>query len=139
MNGLDVASKAVALLGTQIDPEEVVGVVQEMLGATRVNVRKTKEGGLEEKREPDWLTRKMGVQLYMDYVVGKPVQRVAVAHSNLPESEEDALNTILSSPASLEALIRTIAEQPGGRAMLHQMSMSERDRQLAAGKNMPNP
>lgn len=99
-----LSARAITYLCNEIPAQEVVQVIRDLLTA------ETPQGN------PDWRARESGVKLWMSYVIGLPIQRQEIIQHRIV-SKPDA-GKLLSTPSALEALARSLANNPEGRDKL---------------------
>ena len=85
---------------------DLIDVLREMLGATRVFVQK--DGNVIET--PDWPARDRAMRLIFEYRLGKPVQRQEIVTHNT-NSTADVVEMARQNPG-FRAALRQILEEP---------------------------
>ncbi len=99
-----VSPAVLEAINAKIEPDEIANAIREMLDATLAS-------GL-----PDWRAREIAIKTYLSYTVGLPVQRQEIIQHRIV-SKPDA-GKLLSTPSALEALARSLANNPEGRDKL---------------------
>ena len=91
----DIGPALLMRISETVSPETVADTIKAMLTAEH----ETKGGDMY----PDWRAREAGAKLYLSYMIGMPVQR-QVTLTQTPQTDEETLARLLSSPASKRAL-----------------------------------
>lgn len=100
--------KPLVMLMLEADPALAEVCVEAIRSAMTANQMYYSKTAKEWTKEPDGRTRLAGAQVYLQYIVGLPLQRIhaqTVTTSNDPRALEVLLE---KSPAMLEAVERTI-------------------------------
>lgn len=99
-----LSTRTIVALVNKVPVDRIITVIESMLDA------ETPQGN------PDWRARESGVKLWLSYVVGLPVQRQEIIQHKIV-SKPDA-GKLLATPSALEALARSLAQQPEGKRKL---------------------
>ncbi len=87
-------------LAAEVPADTILDGIRKLLAATFV----TKSG----KEHPDYRAREAGLKLWLNYLVGLPVQRQVIANVPPPKSREESWHEIERSPAARAALRRVL-------------------------------
>ena len=93
-----ISARLSSLLAERIPPETIIAKIKELMAAKI----ETKGGNIRE----DTRTQEAAVKLWMDYVVGRPAQRVETVTVNVDTSIEDLQEQVQMSPALRARLIK---------------------------------
>lgn len=92
--------RTIELLAKHVTPEAIAQAVASALQAETV----TREGTV-----PDFRTRLEASKIYLNYLVGLPVQRQEIVHQAV-RNDQESMDRLLASPAAVAALEKMVVE-----------------------------
>lgn len=99
-SALQGGDRVLSHLAAAIPAATIIDGINKLLEATFV----TKSG----KKHPDFRAREAGLKLWLNYLVGLPIQRQIIATAASPESRTAAWDRLLQSPAARAEIRRML-------------------------------